>query len=70
MKDLDFRRMSVNERLQMMESIWSSLSQESEAIESPDWHTEILKERKAKLESREAKFISLETLKGYNIAKN
>ncbi|MCX7546305.1 addiction module protein [Marinicella gelatinilytica] len=70
MKDLDFRRMSVNERLQMMESIWSSLCQESEAIESPDWHTEILKERKAKLESGEAKFISLETLKGYNIAKN
>ena len=70
MKDTDFKRMSVDERLRIMESIWASLSHESESIESPDWHGNILAQRKAKLESGDAKFISLEILKGYNVAKN
>ena len=62
--------MSVDERLRMMESIWASFNQQTESIESPDWHGDILSQRKVKLKSGAAKFISLETLKGYYVAKN
>lgn len=70
MKEADFTSMSVDERLRMMESIWASFGQEEESIASPDWHGDILAQRKAKLENGAAKFISLDTLKGYYVAKN
>jgi len=70
MKEADFKSMSIDERLRMMESIWASFSDEAVPIESPNWHGDILGQRKAKLESGTAKFISLETLKSYNLAKN
>jgi putative addiction module component (TIGR02574 family) len=70
MKEADFKSLSIDERLRMMESIWASFSQEAVSIESPDWHGDVLAQRKAKLESGAAKLISLETLKGYYVAKN
>ena len=38
MKETDLKSMSIDERLQMMESIWASFNHEAAAIESPDWH--------------------------------
>lgn len=70
MKEADLKSMSVDERLRMMESLWASLDHETVPIESPDWHGDILEQRKAKLESGEATFISLETLEAYYLAKN
>jgi hypothetical protein len=70
MKEADFTSMSVDERLRMMESIWASFTRETESLASPDWHGDILAQRKAKLESGAAKFISLDTLKSYYVAKN
>jgi hypothetical protein len=70
MKQADLKSMSVDERLRMMESLWASFGQEDVSIASPDWHGDVLAQRKAKLESGEAKFVSLETLKGYYVAKN
>ncbi len=70
MKETDLKSMSIDERLRMMESIWASFNHEAESIESPDWHGDVLAKRKTKLESGEAKFISLETLKAYRVAKN
>lgn len=65
MKDTDFKNISINERLQIMDSIWASLSQDAVSMVSPDWHGSVLAQRKARLESCEATFISLEMLKGY-----
>jgi hypothetical protein len=70
MKETDLKSMSIDERLRMMESIGASFNHEAASIESPDWHGSALATRKAKLESGEAKFISLETLKAYYVAKN
>ncbi len=70
MKEEDLKSMSVDERLRMMESLWASLNHEAVSMESPDWHGDVLAQRRAKLESGEAKFISLETLKAYYFAKN
>ncbi len=46
-----------------MEALWDSLVEEEGEIESPEWHRDILEERKRKIESGKAEFISLEKLR-------
>lgn len=38
------KKLSREEKLQIMEAIWEDLSVEEETIESPVWHQEALKE--------------------------
>lgn len=59
----DIKKMSRIERLQAMEALWDSILHENEEIETPEWHQEILKERKALIAEGKAKFISLSELK-------
>jgi len=59
----EIRKMSRPERLAAMEALWDSLTEEEAEIESPDWHSGILEERKRKIESGQAEFISLEKLR-------
>ena len=59
----EISKMSVLERLQIMEALWDSLTREPNGIKSPKWHEEILFDRKEKIESGNANFISLEELK-------
>jgi hypothetical protein len=56
-------RLSKAERLEAMEWLWASLSKEQQEIESPEWHGEVLAERKAKFDSGEAQFLSIAQLK-------
>lgn len=46
-----------------MEYLWDSLLYEDREIEAPQWHEEVLTERKKKIEDGSAKFISLSDLK-------
>ena len=64
MSALDIQKMSVQERLEIMETIWESFSYEQIDIDSPEWHRNVLEERQQKLTSSKAEFISIETLKG------
>lgn len=59
----ELKKMSTSERLQAMEAIWDSLLYESDEIETPEWHAKILNDRKEKITSGKAKFISLSELK-------
>ena len=59
----DIERMSLEERLQTMELLWSSIARTPEAVDSPDWHKEVLAERLAKVERGEGEFLSLAQLK-------
>ena len=63
MNTIEIRKMSMIERLQAMEALWDSLIDEESEIESPQWHRDILDERKRKIENGKAEFISLEELK-------
>jgi hypothetical protein len=56
-------RLNKAEQLQAMEWLWASLSKEQREIESPAWHGEVLAARKAKVDSDEAQFLSLDQLK-------
>lgn len=59
----EISEMSVLERLKTMEALWDSLTREPAVIKSPKWHEEMLTDRKEKIESGNADFISLEELK-------
>ncbi len=56
-------RLNTADRLQAMERLWASLSKEARDIESPEWHGEVLAARKAKIDSGEARFLSVAELK-------
>ena len=60
---LPLKTMTIEEKLQAMELLWDDLSHTSEAIKTPDWHKDVLDERRKKIASGEAKFISLHELK-------
>lgn len=63
MNTQEIKKMNTMERLQAMEALWDSLLYEGTEIESPEWHKDILDERKEKIESGNAKFVSLNELK-------
>jgi putative addiction module component (TIGR02574 family) len=63
MNTIEIKNMSRIERLQAMEALWDSLVGGESEIESPEWHRDILKERKRKIENGQAEFISLEKLR-------
>jgi len=65
MEITEIKNMTILERLQAMEFLWSSLVNEDIEIDSPDWHGDILAERKAKIEDGTANFISLDALRAY-----
>lgn len=41
----DILKLSVDERLEIIEKIWESIKQNDEVDEIPEWHREILEER-------------------------
>jgi hypothetical protein len=55
--------MSVTERLQAMDQLWESLTRAGNEIPSPDWHQDVLADRKARAQRGEATFLTLEQLR-------
>lgn len=53
---LPLEKMSIEEKLQAMESLWENLSSQAERYQSPSWHGEILAEREAAIENGEDSF--------------
>jgi len=56
-------RMTVTERLQAMEQLWDALCHDTNEMTSPGWHQTVLADRKARANTGEAKFLTLEQLK-------
>lgn len=56
-------KMSVTERLQALDQLWDSLTRDSDEIPSPDWHKDVLADRKARAQRGEAKFLTLDQLR-------
>lgn len=63
MKSAEIENMSTEERLRAMEMLWDSLQKDADGLDSPAWHKEILEERRTKIESGEAEFVSLDEAK-------
>jgi hypothetical protein len=59
----EIERMSVTERLQAMDQLWDSLNRSGDEIPSPDWHQDVLADRKARAQRGEARFLTLAELR-------
>ncbi|MDA9778813.1 addiction module protein [Rubripirellula sp.] len=57
-QDISVESLSLGEKLQLMESLWTSLCDKSTDIQSPQWHQDILSERRRQLEAGDAKVSS------------
>jgi hypothetical protein len=53
---LPLENMSVEEKLQAMESLWDDLCSKAGVMSSPAWHEDVLAERQAMLESGDDRF--------------
>ena len=60
---LPLNEMSVSEKLQLMEVLWADLSRNPDAVESPDWHREVLEDRERRIDAGEARFSDWEQAK-------
>ena len=55
-------RLNPKEKIMLINEIWESFEQ-SDSIESPYWHREIIERRVKKMRENKAKYISLDELK-------
>lgn len=60
---LPLDKMSVEEKLLAMESLWDDLCSKPEAMSSPVWHEEVLTERDTTLQRGEDQFEDWEAAK-------
>jgi hypothetical protein len=63
MTRVNAKKMSPAERVLAMEEIWESMRLQEDEPKSPNWHANIVEERKATFESGKARFVTLEQLK-------
>ena len=56
-------KMSVVERLKAIEQLWDAICREAKDMASPEWHGDILADRKARAERGEATFMTLAQLR-------
>jgi hypothetical protein len=59
----EVKTMTQGERLQAMEELWDVMCHDDTALAPPEWHKNILAERREKMQSGKAKFITIEELK-------
>jgi hypothetical protein len=59
----DIRKMSPRERAETMEALWQVMCDEDGEPDSPDWHEAVLEERRNKIDSGEAQFLSIDEAK-------
>jgi len=53
---LTFETMTVEQKIQAMESLWDSLCAKADSIPTPAWHGEVLAQREQSLQSGEDRF--------------
>jgi hypothetical protein len=60
---LPLEKMTVAEKLRVMETLWSDLTRDERQFESPEWHGEVLRERAARVEQGKESFMDWDTAK-------
>ena len=56
-------KMSVVDRLRAIEQLWDSVSKNDIDVPSPEWHGDVLNDRRRRAEAGEARFLTLQELK-------
>ena len=60
---LPLEKMTIAEKLRLMETLWSDLTRDEERFESPAWHGEVLRERAARVKQGKESFMDWEMAK-------
>ena len=47
--DLPLSELSLEQKLDLMESLWADLAGDDETLQSPDWHEAVLRDREEAL---------------------
>ncbi len=58
---LPLDQMTLAEKLEVMEALWADLSRRPEDLPSPNWHREVLQERKRSVDEGKLKFLDWQT---------
>ncbi len=63
MSTTDIKNMPLLERIHLMEEIWDTLNHETPEIDSPNWHRDVLQERKEAIKNGNVKLYTIAELK-------
>ena len=59
----EVKRLPLAEKLQIMEAIWEDLRARAEAVPVPEWHKDLLDERRKAVEDGREEVLDWETIK-------
>ena len=59
--DLPLEKMTLAEKLEMMELLWADISKRPADLPSPDWHKDVLEERRRLVAAGKLKFLDWDT---------
>jgi hypothetical protein len=59
----EIRKLPLSEKLDLLESVWSELSSDPDAVDVPQWHKYILDERQRGMEQGSIKVIDWDLAK-------
>lgn len=62
-QDIIIEKMSIEDKLKMMERLWNDLCQNANNISSPDWHRDVLMVREKSLSEGDEKIVTLKEAK-------
>ncbi|MFZ5868695.1 MAG: addiction module protein [Thermodesulfobacteriota bacterium] len=62
--DVPLSKLTLAQKLDLMEAIWDDLTKHEQTLESPDWHEQVLKDREEALTAGKA------TVSGWEEAKD
>lgn len=57
---IDIKRLTMAEKIGLMELLWHDISKQSQNVEVPEWHLRVLEERERALANGEDEFIDFE----------
>jgi len=61
--NVPLEEMSIEEKIQTMETIWESLCAKADSMVSPPWHEKVLNEREERLRQGDDEFIDWDSAK-------
>nr|VFJ93679.1 MAG: Putative addiction module component [Candidatus Kentron sp. LFY]VFJ93732.1 MAG: Putative addiction module component [Candidatus Kentron sp. LFY] len=60
---IPLEQMSVTDKLQAIEEIWTDLASQSENVPSPSWHTDVLRAREQRIADGTSRFLDIQEAK-------
>jgi len=59
--ELPLDQMTIADKLDVMEVLWADLSRRPDRLPSPDWHQQVLRDRRRLVEQGEVDFLDWDT---------